>query len=239
MINNKMEKKSKNNLSTELLDAVRKNVNVIIKKINGINLTNDAPAELILELNNNIRGTVVMLEKYLYNGVMSGITSTIHNDNNARVLCKKFGVNSEELKILRENKYVVNPELYNKEELSAPLVKETYNSIKKDIIKETTPRALKIIEYIEKTVLLDECEAEIDKLKSRLAEVDIDAEIENLIDNSISVGFTNAEGNFENLENSRLNYFGKYSDEQLDEIYSQDENARDIIDEIRRSRGIL
>ena len=41
----------------------------------------------------------------------------------------------------------------------------------------------------------------------------------------------------EELENVRLDYFSKYSDSQLDEIYEQDINARDIIDKIRKTRN--
>lgn len=40
------------------------------------------------------------------------------------------------------------------------------------------------------------------------------------------------------LEDARLSYFSKYSDSQLDEIYEQDINARDIIDKIRKIRNV-
>ena len=39
------------------------------------------------------------------------------------------------------------------------------------------------------------------------------------------------------LEDARLDYFSKYSDSQLDEIYEVDINARDIIDKIRKIRS--
>lgn len=39
------------------------------------------------------------------------------------------------------------------------------------------------------------------------------------------------------LEDTRLDYFNKYSDSQLDEIYEIDMNARDVIDRIRKIRA--
>ncbi|MFA5777681.1 MAG: hypothetical protein WC906_04545 [Parcubacteria group bacterium] len=38
------------------------------------------------------------------------------------------------------------------------------------------------------------------------------------------------------LEDARFEYFSKYSDSQLDEIYEQDVNAREVVDMIRRAR---
>ena len=39
------------------------------------------------------------------------------------------------------------------------------------------------------------------------------------------------------LEDARFEYFSKYSDSQLDEIYEQDVNAREVIDKIRKIRA--
>lgn len=43
---------------------------------------------------------------------------------------------------------------------------------------------------------------------------------------------------FRELEDARFNYFSKYSDSQLDEIYEVDVNAREVIDKIRRIRNL-
>lgn len=39
------------------------------------------------------------------------------------------------------------------------------------------------------------------------------------------------------LEDARFDYFSKYSDSQLDEIYERDINARDVINRIRKIRN--
>jgi hypothetical protein len=56
------------------------------------------------------------------------------------------------------------------------------------------------------------------------------------MDENIKIGFQDDDG-FTDLEDARLNYFKKYSDVQLDEIYEKDVNARDIIDKIRKTRN--
>jgi hypothetical protein len=39
------------------------------------------------------------------------------------------------------------------------------------------------------------------------------------------------------LKDARFEYFSKYPDSQLDEIYEQDLNAREVIDKIRNIRS--
>jgi hypothetical protein len=39
------------------------------------------------------------------------------------------------------------------------------------------------------------------------------------------------------LEDARFDYFNKYSDSQLDEIYEVDIRARDVIEKIRKIRS--
>ena len=59
---------------------------------------------------------------------------------------------------------------------------------------------------------------------------------EKAMDKNIKIGFQDDNG-FRGLEDARLNYFSKYSDSQLDEIYEVDSNARDVIDKIRKIRS--
>jgi hypothetical protein len=56
-----------------------------------------------------------------------------------------------------------------------------------------------------------------------------------LVDNLIEIGFQNDDG-FTSLEDTKFDYFSRYSDSQLDEIYEADANARDVIDKIRKIR---
>lgn len=62
-------------------------------------------------------------------------------------------------------------------------------------------------------------------------------EFDDIIDNLIGVGFQD-DDDFTSLEDAKFDYFSKYSDEQLDCIYEVDENAREIIDKIRKSRDL-
>ena len=58
---------------------------------------------------------------------------------------------------------------------------------------------------------------------------------EKAMDN-LNIGFQDDDG-FRSLEDARLNYFSKYSDSQLEEIYEVDARARDIIERIRKIRN--
>lgn len=55
------------------------------------------------------------------------------------------------------------------------------------------------------------------------------------MEENVRIGFEDDNG-FRELEDSKLGYFSKYSDSQLDEIYEQDIKAREIIDKIRGAR---
>jgi len=63
-----------------------------------------------------------------------------------------------------------------------------------------------------------------------------DNSAEDIFDDSVSIGFGDDDG-LKSLEDARFNYFNKYSDAQLDEIYEADSRARDIIDKIRKNRS--
>jgi hypothetical protein len=63
-------------------------------------------------------------------------------------------------------------------------------------------------------------------------------EAENIFDSVIGVGFQDDNG-FTDLEEARFNYFSKYSDEQLDDIYEMDMQARMVIDRIRKIRAAV
>lgn len=57
---------------------------------------------------------------------------------------------------------------------------------------------------------------------------------------AIQVGFFDKNtGNFSNLNDSKFNYFNKYSDEQLDNIYEASPYNREIIDKVREYRKSL
>lgn len=59
--------------------------------------------------------------------------------------------------------------------------------------------------------------------------------VKDILDDSVQIGFQDDDG-FKSLEDAKYNYFSKYSDSQLDEIYEVDINARDVIDKIRKIR---
>jgi hypothetical protein len=59
---------------------------------------------------------------------------------------------------------------------------------------------------------------------------------ENIFDDSVQVGFQDDDG-IKNLDDARFDYFSKYSDSQLDEIYEADSNTRDVIDKVRKIRS--
>jgi len=57
--------------------------------------------------------------------------------------------------------------------------------------------------------------------------------------NRLQVGFINKDGNSSELNDSKFDYFNKYTDEQLDEIYEVSPYNRKIINKVREYRKSL
>lgn len=67
--------------------------------------------------------------------------------------------------------------------------------------------------------------------------MDINKPADDIIDDNVGIGFQDDDG-FRGLEDVRFDYFSKYSNSQLNEIYEKDINAREVIDRIRKMRNL-
>jgi hypothetical protein len=180
------------------------------------------------ELLNVIRGLIVeakknefildvmveKIEEFLYGNLLQNIFKNLLDDNNKDDLYKDFGVNDKEITKIRQNPNIAdfltseNPKGTDSE----------YNEFKNSASRILSPQISAFIESFEKACLLDECKNEIDKLRKESMSA---SELSNKLVNNIKMGFQRDNGTFSALDQSKKEYFSKYSREQLLDIERQ------------------
>lgn len=182
--------------SDELLNAVKK----LIAKAR--------KSEWILDV------MVKEIEGFLYGNLLKNIFENLLDDNNKDDLYKDFGIDDREITKIRQNPNIID---FMADENPKGTEKE-YKEFKKLIPRILSPKISTFIESFEKACLLDESKKEVEKLKKEVVSV---SELSNKLANNIKVGFHRDDGAFTDLEQSKKEYFSKYSRKQLQDIERQ------------------
>lgn len=154
------------------------------------------------------------IEEFLYGNLFRNIFENLLDDNNKDDLYKNFGIEDREISKIRQNPNVIdflaeeNPKSNSSE----------YEEFKNLIPRILSSKISDFIESFERACLLDECKKEIEKLKKDVVSV---SELGNKLTGNIKVGFQKDEGISADLEQSKREYFSKYSREQLLDIERQ------------------
>lgn len=189
-----------------------------------INLCNKAKsAELLLGK------TVASIEEFLYGNVVQNLLRTILDENNSQELEEEFGIDEVDISKIRLSPSLVAFTTDEDPKGNA----QDYTKFKEIMSSGINPRMVDFISCFENSVFLKECENEITELKKLVI---TEEQLAKKIRGSIQVGFTDPSGNFGNLGDSKFNYFNKYSDEQLDEMYEKSSYNREAIDKVREFR---
>lgn len=168
------------------------------------------------------------IEDFTYGNIVKNLLRTLLDEDNSKELKEVFGINKDDISKIRLSPSLVafttdeNPKGNSQD----------YKKFKEMMTLRISSKIIDFIQYFEDYALLNECEKEIAELKKHVLTE------EDLVDNaqgSIQVGFSSG-GSFTSLNDSKFNYFNKYSDEQLDEIYETSPYNRNVIDKVREFR---
>lgn len=176
-----------------------------------------------------LEGMVASIEEFLYGNIVKNLLRTLLDKSNSQELKEKFGIGEEDISKIRLSPSLV---AFTTDEDPKGNTQD-YAKFKEMMATGISSTIVDFIKYFENSVLLDECEKEIAELRKL---VTTEEELAEKIQNSIQVGFTDNDGNFTSLNDSKFNYFNKYSDEELDEIYEASPDNREVIDKVREFR---
>lgn len=175
---------------------------------------------------------IATIEDFLYGNMVKNILKNLLDENNKKALYEEFNIGEEE--IARVRLYPAFLE-FSKDENPKGTTKD-YLKFKEILSTVISPKINDFITYFEEAILLEDCEKELTELKKLCVTEDA---LVKKVEDSLKVGFTDAAGNFSDLNNTKFRYFSKYSDEQLDEIYKASPYNREVIDKVREYRKKL
>lgn len=224
-----MVKNKKIEYHYELLECVKE----MIKKIK--------PQEISpLALSTALSQCDIVEDFFLGNAGRNLITNLIAEENREE-LHQEYGIENEVIEKIKQNPAIM--ELAEDE--NPKITPGDYQELKEDALIGFFGLEMKnFISDYEQTILFNECIKEIEDFKKW-----IKSQLKKLVEDKdelakhikTSVGFTDKSGNFKDLQKTSFDYFNKYSDEQLDEIYKQtsSQSNKDAIDEVRKERKQL
>lgn len=175
---------------------------------------------------------VDIIEGFLYGNIVKNILKNLLDENNKKSLYEEFSIAEEEISKVRLYPSLIE---FTKDENPKGTIEE-YLKFKEILSTVISPKMNNFILDFEGSVLLENCEKELNELK-KLCTTE-ETLVENVKD-SLKVGFIDKDNNFSELNDSKFKYFNKYSDEQLDEIYEASPQNREIIDKVRKYREKL
>lgn len=175
---------------------------------------------------------IITIEDFLYGNMVKNILKNLLDENNKKALYEEFNIVEEEISKVR-----LYPSLleFSKDENPKGTIKD-YLKFKEILSTVISPKMNDFIVYFEDSVFLKDCEKEVTELKKLCTTEETLAEN---VKDSLKVGFIGKDGNFSELNDSKFNYFNKYTDKQLDEIYEVSPYNREVVDKVRKYRKKL
>ncbi len=172
---------------------------------------------------------IAYIENLLYGNIVKNLLGTLLDESKSQELEEDFGISQKDILKIRLTPSLV---AFTTDENPKGTLQE-YEIFKKILGNAINLKVVDFINYFEEAVLLKDCETQIAELKKSML---TEEKLAEKIQGSIQVGSFDSSGNFKNMNDSKFNYFNKYSDEQLDDIYEKSPFNRETIDKVRAFR---